>query len=318
MNLDKQFSFLPVQDQTAYSFYKRQLAAFWTMEEIDMSKDRADFEKLTEDGQAYVKAILSFFAASDGIVNENLNVNFLELFEDPHMRAAYTVQQMMETIHSETYSTLINVLIPDIQEQSHLLDGLQYKKSIKAKAKLCQRMAETYISPVHRLIFYTFVEGIMFCSSFAGIYWLKETGLMAGLTFSNELIARDEQTHTEFGIHAAKTLAGSNWEAYRGATEEMLHEVTELEIQFAKECLPNPVLGMSSAMMEKYIRYVANEMWRKLDFKEGKRALKPNPFSFMERLALPVKTNFFEAKVGSYQRAGVLDNDKSFSTLDEF
>ena len=302
------FVLFPIQNQEVWKMYKKHVASFWTAEEIDLSSDITDWNKLNKDEQHFIKWVLAFFAASDGIVLENLAENFINDVQFPEARCFYGFQAAMENIHSETYSLLIDTYIKDQQEKDKLLRAIETIPCIKDKAKWALKWMNNECAFIQRLVAFACVEGIFFSGSFCAIFWLKKRGIMAGLCFSNELISRDEGLHTDFACLL-----------YRQATnkmpEELVHqlvmEAVECEKSFIIDALPCRLIGMNSQLMSQYIEYVADRLLYELG--HSKIYNSQNPFSFMEMISLQGKTNFFEKRVGEYQKAGVMNNDTKFS-----
>ena len=290
------------------------MACFWTAEEIDLAEDLKDWQNLNGDEQHFLKHILAFFAASDGIVNENLGVNFSNEVCWPEARAFYGFQIMMENIHAETYSLLIDTYIKDEQEKDHLFKALETVPSVKRKGDWAMRwLSRKKGSFAERLVAFAAVEGIFFSGSFCAIFWLKKRGLMPGLTFSNELISRDEGLHCDFAclLHN-KLLRGA------GAAKitRIIAEAVEIEIEFVTSALPVSLIGMNSILMEQYIQFVADRLLVALGASKIYNVV--NPFPWMEMISMQGKTNFFEKRVAEYQKAGVMDNASLGSVQQRF
>ncbi|KAK4992207.1 Ribonucleotide-diphosphate reductase (RNR), small subunit [Elasticomyces elasticus] len=294
--------------------YKKAEASFWTAEEIDLSKDLHDWNKrLNDDERFFISHVLAFFAASDGIVNENLVERFSGEVQIPEARCFYGFQIMMENIHSETYSLLIDTYISEPRQRNYLFNAIDNIPCIRKKADWALRWISDKDSTFAcRLIAFAAVEGIFFSGSFASIFWLKKRGLMAGLTFSNELISRDEGMHTDFACllygHLKK----------KPSKETVLQIITEavtIEQEFLTDALPCALLGMNSTLMCQYIEFVADRLLLALG--ESKHFKATNPFDFMENISLAGKTNFFEKRVGDYQKAGVMESTKKHETRAE-
>ena len=305
-NLDR-FVLFPIAHSDIWEMYKLHAASFWTAEEIDLAEDAKDWAALSADEQHFLKHVLAFFAASDGIVNENLVMNFSNEVQWPEARAFYGFQIMMENIHAETYSLLIDTYIKDPNEKDHLFKALETVPSVKRKGDWAMRWLDRKRgSFAERLISFAAVEGIFFSGSFCAIFWLKKRGLMPGLCFSNELISRDEGLHCDFACLLHSKLV-------RGAGENVIHriisEAVEIEIEFVTNALPVSLLGMNSDQMSQYIRFVADRLLIALG--ATKLYNDENPFPWMEMISMQGKTNFFEKRVGEYQKAGV----KSSSSL---
>jgi ribonucleotide reductase beta subunit family protein with ferritin-like domain len=292
------YTLFPIKasEQHLYRKYKQSVAVFWTPEEIDFSKDIADWSKLTADEKHFVGRILAFFAGSDGIVQENLASRFQREVSSPVVKLFYSFQNAMEGIHSETYSLLIDTYIKDEQEKANLFDGINTISCIGQKAQWAEKWIESPDDFQTRLIAFACVEGIFFSGAFCSIYWLKKRGLMPGLTFSNELISRDEGLHTEFAVALYHTLEP------RSALQihKIIKEAVALEKEFICEALPCSLIGMNAKMMSQYIEFVADRLAVQLGTPKVYNTA--NPFDFMDLISLEGKTNFFEKKVSEYSR----------------
>ena len=287
--------------------YKKAEASFWTAEEIDLSKDLHDWNKrLNDDERFFVSHVLAFFAASDGIVNENLVERFSSEVQIPEARCFYGFQIMMENIHSETYSLLIDTYISEPKQRAYLFNAIDNIPCIRKKADWALRWITDKDSTFAcRLIAFAAVEGIFFSGSFASIFWLKKRGLMAGLTFSNELISRDEGMHTDF---ACLLYSHLNNRPDTELVTKIITEAVTIEQEFLTDALPVALLGMNSKLMCQYIEFVADRLLLALGHKKLYNAT--NPFDFMENISLAGKTNFFEKRVGDYQKAGIMESSK--------
>ena len=308
------FVIFPIQHADIWSYYKKHEASFWTAEEIDLGADLVDWDtKLNDDERYFIKHVLAFFAASDGIVNENLAENFLHEVQYTEARFFYGFQIAMENIHSETYSLLIDTLIKDPMEKDKLFHAVDTLDCVKRKADWALRWIDKG-SFAERLIAFAAVEGIFFSGSFCSIFWLKKRGLMPGLTFSNELISRDEGLHCDFAclLYTKHLLNKVN----KKTVESIIRDAVEIEKEFVTDALPVNLIGMNAKLMQQYIEFVADRLLVELGNEKIYNAT--NPFDFMEMISLQGKTNFFEKRVGEYQKAGVLNNDKEQSkfTLD--
>ena len=283
--------------------YKKAEASFWTAEEVDLSKDLRDWSnRLNDDEQYFVSHVLAFFAASDGIVNENLVERFSGEVQIPEARCFYGFQIMMENIHSEMYSLLIDTYIKEPKQRTHLFDAINTIPCIRKKADWALRwISDKQSTFAQRLVAFAAVEGIFFSGSFASIFWLKKRGLMPGLTFSNELISRDEGMHTDFACLLFQHL---NNRPSQQAVQDIITEAVVIEQEFLTDALPCALLGMNSTLMKQYIEFVADRLLLALGNSKYYRA--SNPFDFMENISLAGKTNFFEKRVGDYQKAGVM------------
>ena len=295
---NKRFVIFPIEHNDIWEMYKTQEMAFWTAEEIDLAQDLTDWEeKLNDDEKHYIKNVLAFFAASDGIVNENLAENFLSEVQYPEAKFFYGNQIMIENIHSETYSLLIDTYIKSTKEKDRLFNALETVPSVKKKGDWALKWVESD-SFVERLIAFAAVEGIFFSGSFCSIFWLKKRGLMPGLSFSNELISRDEGLHCLFACLLYKNHINNKLTEER--VKGIICEAVEIEKEFVTESLPVSLVGMNAKLMSQYIEYVADYWLMELGYSKvyGSEC----PFDFMEMLSLKNKTNFFEKKVSDYQK----------------
>ena len=312
------FVLFPIEHDDIWQWYKKQEASFWTAEEIDLHQDLVDWEtKLTEDERYFIKHILAFFAASDGIVNENLAENFVNEVQFTEAKFFYGFQIMMENIHSETYSLLIDTYIKDKQERNQLFTAIEHFEAIKKKAEWAIKWIESD-SFAERLVAFAAVEGIFFSGSFCSIFWLKKRGLMPGLTFSNELISRDEGLHCDFACHLHNNHLINKVPKER--IKEIIVDALNIEREFITESLPVKLIGMNSDLMTKYLEFVTDRLLVELGCEKIYNS--ENPFDFMEMISLEGKTNFFEKRVGDYQKAGVLsegnDSKGTFAFDDDF
>ena len=312
------FVLFPIEHHDLWKFYKQSEASFWTAEEIDLGQDVSDWEnKLNSDEQHFVKNVLAFFAASDGIVNENLAMNFVNEVQYTEAKFFYGFQIMMENIHSETYSLLIDTLIKDKEEQTHLFNAIDTIPAIKKKAEWAIKWINSE-SFVDRLIAFAAVEGIFFSGSFCSIFWLKKRGLLPGLTFSNELISRDEGMHCDFACHIYNNHIENKINPER--IKEIICGALEIEKEFILEALPVRLIGMNSDLMSQYLEFVTDRLLISLGVPKVYNS--ENPFDFMQNIALQGKTNFFEKRVAEYQKAGVNktneyeDLDSAFGDVD--
>ena len=311
---DNRFVMFPVSDQIIWKMYKKQVDCFWRPEEIDTSKDLTYWEKLSQNEQYFIKMILAFFAASDGIVLENLGVRFMTEVQLPEARAFYGFQIAMENIHSETYSILIDSYIKDNTEKTKLFQAINNFPCIEKKAKWALKWIQDKKSNfATRLIAFACVEGIFFSGAFCSIYWLKKRGLMPGLTFSNELISRDEALHTEFAVYLYSRLEKK---LYKKKIQEIIEDAVSIEKEFINEALPCRLIGMNSALMSQYIEFVADRLAVQLGIDAIYKSV--NPFDFMEMISLEQKTNFFESRVSEYSIAEKSGKDEAFDDAIEF
>ena len=311
------FVLFPIEHNDLWKMYKQQQACIWTAEEIDLGQDVTDWEnKLNSDEQHFIKHVLAFFAASDGIVNENIAENFVNEVQYTEAKMFYGFQIMMENIHSETYSLLIDSYIKDKEEQLHLFHAIDTIPAIQKKAEWAVKWISSE-SFVERLIAFAAVEGIFFSGSFCSIFWLKKRGLMPGLTFSNELISRDEGMHCDFACHLY------NNHIEKKLSEKKIREIIcgalEIEKEFILEALPVRLIGMNSELMAQYLEFVTDRLLTALGCSKVYNST--NPFDFMENIAIQGKTNFFEKRVAEYQKMGVNNNgsedlDSAFGDVD--
>nr|WP_315249807.1 ribonucleotide-diphosphate reductase subunit beta [uncultured Flavobacterium sp.] len=295
------FVIFPIKHQDIWEFYKSMEASFWTAEEIDLSQDLNDWNnKLSDDERYFIKHILAFFAASDGIVNENLAENFVNEVQYAEAKFFYGFQIMMENIHSETYSLLIDTYVKDEAEKADLFNALDVFPAIRKKADWALKWIESD-SFAERLIAFAAVEGIFFSGAFCSIYWLKKRGLMPGLTFSNELISRDEGVHCDFAVHL------HNHHLVNKVPKERIRSIIvdalNIEREFITESLPVSLIGMNAGLMTQYLEFVADRLLVELGCDREYNV--SNPFDFMDMISLQGKTNFFEKKVAEYQKSGV-------------
>ncbi|MBB2147061.1 ribonucleoside-diphosphate reductase [Pedobacter sp. LMG 31464] len=310
------FVLLPIKYPAIWEMYKKSEASFWTAEEIDLSDDQKHWDNLNDGERHFISHILAFFSASDGIVNENLAVNFMSEVQLPEARCFYGFQIMMENIHAETYALLIDTYIKDPDEKDRLFHAIDTVPAVKRKAEWALRWIENG-SFAERLVAFAAVEGIFFSGSFCSIFWLKKRGLMPGLTFSNELISRDEGMHCEFACLLYSMLENKLSEKQ---VHGIIRDAVEIEKEFITDALPVALIGMNAKLMSQYIEFVADRWISELGYKKIYNA--SNPFDFMEMISLQGKTNFFEKRVGDYQKSGVLtsteDKAAAFSLDDDF
>jgi len=300
------FVLFPIKHWDIWEFYKTHEASFWTAEEIDLGQDLKDWANLNDGERHFISHVLAFFAASDGIVNENLAVNFLSEVQYAEAKCFYGFQIMMENIHSETYSLLIDTYIKDSNEKDRLLNAIDTIPCVQKKAEWALRWIENG-SFAERLIAFAAVEGIFFSGSFCSIYWLKKRGLMPGLTFSNELISRDEGLHRDFAC-----MLYTDHIQHKMPESELYSIITDavaIEQEFVTDALPVSLIGMNAQLMNQYIEFVADHLLVSLNLKKVYNVT--NPFDFMDMISLQGKTNFFEKRVGEYQRGEVMSKFKA-------
>jgi ribonucleoside-diphosphate reductase beta chain len=299
------FVIFPIQHDDLWDWYKKQQACIWTAEEIDLNEDLNDWNnKLNNDERYFIKHILAFFAASDGIVNENLAENFVNEVQYSEAKFFYGFQIMMENVHSETYSLLIDTYVKDEKEKDLLFNALENFPAIKKKADWALKWIESP-SFAERLIAFAAVEGIFFSGAFCSIFWLKKRGVMPGLTFSNELISRDEGLHADFAVHLHNNHLINK--VSKSRITEIITEALEIEREFITESLPASLIGMNAKLMTQYLEFVTDRLLVELECPRVYNS--SNPFDFMDMISLQGKTNFFEKRVSEYQKAGVLNND---------
>jgi len=308
------FVILPIKYPAIWEMYKKCEASFWTAEEIDLGDDQKHWDSMNDGERHFISHVLAFFAASDGIVNENLAINFMSEVQLPEARCFYGFQIMMENIHSETYALLIDTYIKDPAEKDRLFHAIDTVPCVGRKAQWALRWINNGTF-AERLIAFAAVEGIFFSGSFCSIFWLKKRGLMPGLTFSNELISRDEGMHCEFACLLYRML--DNKLSQEAATA-IITDAVEIEKEFVSDALPVSLIGMNAKLMGQYIEFVADRWLGELGYDKVYGA--SNPFDFMEMISLQGKTNFFEKRVGDYQKSGVLNSQesKSFSLDEDF
>ena len=303
------FVLFPIEHDDIWSYYKKAEASFWTAEEIDLGQDLKDWATLTKDERHFIKHVLAFFAASDGIVNENLAENFVSEVQYTEAKFFYGFQIAIENIHSETYSLLIDTYVKDVKEKDGLFNALDTMDCVKKKGDWALRWIDKG-NFAERLVAFAAVEGIFFSGSFCSIFWLKKRGLMPGLTFSNELISRDEGLHCDFACLLYNNHL--NNKLTKEAIQTIIADAVTIEKEFVTDALPVRLIGMNAELMCQYIEFVADRLLTELNC--SKIYLSTNPFDFMDMISLQGKTNFFEKRVGEYQKAGVLnsenDNDK--------
>ena len=311
---NNRFVLFPIEHDDIWSYYKKAEASFWTAEEIDLGQDLKDWDTLTGDERHFIKHVLAFFAASDGIVNENLAENFVSEVQYTEAKFFYGFQIAIENIHSETYSLLIDTYVKDVKEKDGLFNALDTMDCVKKKADWALRWIDEG-NFAERLVAFAAVEGIFFSGSFCSIFWLKKRGLMPGLTFSNELISRDEGLHCDFACllynnHLVNKLSNE-------AIQTIIADAVTIEKEFVTDALPVRLIGMNAELMCQYIEFVADRLLLELNCSKIYHA--SNPFDFMEMISLQGKTNFFEKRVGEYQKAGVLntENDNDKFSLDQ-
>ena len=311
---ENRFVMFPIKYEDIWSMYQKQVDCFWRPEEIDLSKDLSHWDGLNKDEQHFISMILAFFAASDGIVLENLAQRFMSDVQVSEARAFYGFQIAMENIHSNTYSNLIETYIKDKEEKSKLFNAISNYPCIKKKSDWAQKwIHDNRSSFATRLVAFACVEGIFFSGAFCSIFWLKKRGLMPGLTFSNELISRDEALHCEFAILLYSKLIKK---MDKNRIHDIIKEAVEIEIEFICEALPCRLIGMNSQLMTQYIKFVADRLSVQLGYKKIYNVT--NPFEFMELISLENKCNFFEKRVSDYALADKTQSSEDFAFTDDF
>ncbi|XP_057524533.1 ribonucleoside-diphosphate reductase small chain A [Amaranthus tricolor] len=305
MEQSDRFCMLPVRYNRLWEMYKKAEASFWTAEEVDLSSDVQQWDQLSDSEKHFITHVLAFFAASDGIVLENLAARFLNDVKVAEARAFYGFQIAMENIHSEMYSLLLETYIRDSKEKNHLFNAIETIPCIKKKANWALNWIQSSNSFAERLVAFACIEGIFFSGSFCAIFWLKKRGLMPGLTFSNELISRDEGLHCDFACLLYSLLQKK---LQPETVDKIVHESVEIETEFVCEALPCDLIGMNAVLMRQYIKFVADRLLVALG--NRKKYNVENPFDWMEFISLTGKTNFFERRVGDYQKASVMSNLK--------
>merc|ERR1711953_830577 len=312
MENPQRFVMFPIHYPQVWEMYKKHEASFWTAEEVDLSSDNKDWDKLTDSERHFIKHILAFFAASDGIVLENLAAQFSTEVQIPEARAFYGFQIAMENIHSETYSLLIEQYIREPKEKEQIFNAIETMPAVREKAQWAVQWMQKENSFAERVIAFAAVEGILFSGSFCAIYWLKKRGLMPGLTFSNELISRDEGLHAEFACLLYGMLENT-------LPDDVAHSIVrgavEVERRFICDALSCDLIGMNNEMMTRYIEFVADRLLTALGHPKLYNA--SNPFDWMELISLQGKTNFFEKRVGEYQKAGVMSSLTTHGGVEE-
>jgi len=314
----QRFTMFPIQYNDIWEMYKKAEASFWTAEEVDLSDDMKHWQNLTDDERHFISHILAFFASSDGIVLENLGVNFMKEVQVPEARAFYGFQIAIENIHSEMYSLLIDAYIKDSEQKQFLFRAMDNIPCVAKKANWALKWIESSASFAERLIAFACIEGIFFSGSFCSVFWLKKRGLMPGLTFSNELISRDEGLHRDFACLLYSYL---NNKPEESVVRQIVTEAVEIEKEFVCDSLPVNLVGMNCDLMKDYIEFVADHLLAQLGMEKEYNTV--NPFDWMELISLQGKTNFFEKRVGEYQKSGVMNSlgtegGKKFSVDEDF
>lgn len=318
-NISEKYVLFPIKDKTTWDFYKKAEASFWTAEEVDLSDDMKDWNGLTEDEKYFISRVLAFFAASDGIVNENLALNMLtskEIEFSNEAKCFYAFQLAIENIHSEMYSLLIDEYIKEPTKKDELFHALEKIDCVKKKSNWAIKWVNKDVDFLERLVAFAAVEGILFSGSFCAIFWLKKRGLMPGLTFSNELISRDEGLHMLFACHMYKMLTKNGGKLSFDKIKEIIAEAVENEHEFVESAIPVELIGMNSGLMKQYIEFVADYLVVELGY--SKIYNTKNPFDWMDLISIDGKTNFFEKRVGEYAKSGIQGGKKIFSLEEDF
>ena len=311
---NKRFVLFPIMHNDLYQMYKKAESSFWTVSEIDLAKDLSDWENLSEDEQHFIKNVIGFFAGSDGIVMENLALRFMNEIQVPEARAFYSYQIFNESIHSETYSLLIDTYIKDNEEKEKIFNSIENIPSVAKKASWAYKWIENKeASFATRLIGFAIVEGVFFSGSFCAIYWIKKRGLMPGLTFSNELISKDEGMHCEFATLLYSKIQNKLDESM---VHQIFKEAVDIEKEFIVDSIPCAMIGMNSNLMKQYIEFVSDRLLVQLGYKRIWNV--ENPFDFMEMISLRPKSNFFEVRVGEYAKSKISESSNSFEICNDF
>ena len=310
----KRFVLFPVMYHNIYELYKKAESAFWTANEIDLSKDMNDWEKLNDDERNFIKNVIGFFAGSDGIIMENLAARFMNEIQIPEARAFYSYQIFNESVHSETYSLLIDTYIKDNTEKERIFNSIENIPSVAKKAAWAYKWIQNKdVSFATRLVAFAIVEGIFFSGSFCAIYWIKKRGLLPGLTFSNELISKDEAMHCELAIMLYGMIKNK---LDQSIIEDIFNEAVSIEKEFITESIPCAMIGMNADLMKQYIEFVSDRLLVQLGYEKIWKA--ENPFDFMEMISLRAKSNFFEMRVGEYSKAKIAENSTNFDLREDF
>lgn len=304
---NQRFVLFPIQYPDIWEMYKKEEASFWTAEEIDLAADITDWSLLTNDEKNFIKYVLAFFAGADGIVSENLATRFAAEVQIPEARCFYGFQIAMENIHSETYSLLIDTYVKDAKERKDLFNAIDTMPVVKKKAEWAIKWMQSEAPFAQRIVAFSIVEGLFFSGAFCAIFWLKKRGLMPGLTFSNELISRDEGLHTDFACLMYSKLEHTRLP--ESVARQMMEEAVALEREFICEALPVRLIGMNSDLMYEYVAFCGDRLMQSLGYQKVFHA--SNPFDWMNLISLQGKTNFFEKRVGEYQKAGVMNSARA-------
>lgn len=311
---ENRYVLFPIKFKKIWKAYKDAVGTFWTPEEIKFSEDLKDWVKLSDNDRHFIKHVLAFFAASDGIVMENLVKNFMEATDIPEVKQFYAYQIFIEGVHSETYSLMIDTYVKNLKEKNRLLNAINTIPCVKHKAEWAIEWIESEKATfATRLVAFAVIEGIFFSGSFCAIYWLKDRGVMPGLTFSNELISRDEGMHTDFAVLLYSMIKDK---LSQEVVYKIFEDAVEIEKNFIIKSLPCSLIGMNSELMGEYIEFVADRLLTQLGY--DKKWYSKNPFDFMELISLRPKANFFERRVGEYKKAGVGKKKQEFAIASDF
>jgi len=316
-NKNERFTVFPIQHQNLWDFYKKSISAFWTVEEVYLVDDRSDWNnKLNDNERYFIKNVLAFFAGADGVVNENLVMNFYNEIELPEARQFYAVQIMMESIHSEVYAVLLDTYIQDTTEKNKLFNAIDTIECVKKKADWALKWISCDKPLIQRILAFVCVEGIFFSGSFCAIFWLKNRGLLSGLSTANEFINKDENLHASFAIELYNMVSKEE-RLDESVVHDLFKDAVEIEREFITESLPCKLLGMNSELMYQYIKFVADRWISMLGYSHIWNV--ENPFGFMEMISLSNKENFFEVRTTNYSRAGVgqLEEDRTITFDDD-
>lgn len=313
----KKYTIYPIENKEIWDHYKKAQASFWTAEEVDLNSDIVDWNNnLNENERSFIKHVLAFFASADGIVNENLAERFMQDVDMVEAKCFYGFQIMMENIHGEMYSLLIDTFVKDKAEKEHLFKSIETIPAIKAKAEWAKKYITSTEDFATRLVAFACVEGIHFSASFCSIFWLKKRCLMPGLTFSNEFISRDEGMHTDFACLLYNTIVDASSENRKNTTREIIMDAVKVEQQFVVESLKVDLIGMNHRLMCQYVEYVADKLFESLNM--DKQYNVRNPFEFMDMISMEGKSNFFERRVSEYSRVQHFKEPLTFNKDIEF
>jgi len=312
---DKRYSLFPIKNDILWNMYNRHESTFWTAKELDLKNDYNDFQSLSDAEKRFITYVLAFFAGSDILVMDNINTNFLSEIKPKEAQAFFGMQNAIEQIHSETYSLLIDVYVKNESEKHKLFNAIQTIPTITQKAQWCYTYMNNDLPFAQRLVAFILVEGLFFCSSFCAIFYLKQKypGKLAGLVFSNELIARDESLHAEFSVLLYNEFVTNKLSENK--IYEMFQKAVAIEQEFVEDSIPVAMLGMNANLMTQYVKFIADRLLKQLNYKPLYKVA--NPFDFMEAISIETKTNFFDQKVAEYSRSGAFNTNKEFTILQD-